>query len=251
MTEKTGTSDSGYAGQQGLTDANSQFNQQHFLVWQILGRVQTIAVVIVKAVRPSAAGAMTAESGVVDIQPLVRQIDGQGKTTPHGIINNIPYFRLQGGANAVVVDPEVGDIGIALMANRDISAVKKSKAEAAPGSYRKFDWADGIYLGGILGKEPTQLVQFLSDGVKLSDKNGNVLQMGESGITVNGVLFSRNRDVTNVHDLGVEGGAAVTGNVTVHGAVTADGDGTFAGTSVHTHRHSGVQTGNGTSGPPV
>ena len=70
--------------------------------------------------------------GRVSIRPLVQQVDGEGNATDHGIINNVPYFRIQGGANAVIMDPEVGDIGMALFADRDISAVKASGQSSPP-----------------------------------------------------------------------------------------------------------------------
>jgi hypothetical protein len=96
------------------------YNAQAFLVQSLLAKQQTAAVVQVKAVR----GGGMAPVGFVDVQPMVAQVDGAGQTTPHGIVHNLPFFRLQGGANAVVIDPQPGDIGLAVFSSRDISAVK-------------------------------------------------------------------------------------------------------------------------------
>jgi hypothetical protein len=39
----------------------------------------------------------------------------------------VPYFRVQGGADAIIIDPKVGDLGIAVFCSRDITGVKRSK----------------------------------------------------------------------------------------------------------------------------
>ena len=46
-------------------------------------------------------------------------------------------------------------------------------------------------------------------------------------------------------------GVTIDGNVTVNGSITATGNVTGEGTSLHTHVHSGVQTGSGDTGPPA
>jgi hypothetical protein len=68
---------------------------------------------------------------------------GKREAVEHGVIYSIPYFRLQGGVNAIIIDPEPGDIGMCGFCSRDISVVKNTKKIANPGSYRKYAWADG------------------------------------------------------------------------------------------------------------
>lgn len=106
--------------------------------------------------------------GFVDVLPLVNQIDGQGKPTPHETIYGIPYLRIQGGASAIILDPVPGDIGICVFASRDISKVKATKAQANPGSWRTFDFSDGMYLGGILNGVPSQYIQFSAAGIGIT-----------------------------------------------------------------------------------
>ncbi len=186
----------GYYGQLGLNDGASQFNVMAAVIATMLGRVRTMVVVKVMAVTNE--GGVSAV-GFVDVMPLVKQVDGVGKATSHGTIFNMPYFRVQGGANAIIIDPKVDDLGIAIIADRDSSSVKENKAESTPGSKRRFDLADGVYIGGILNGVPDQYVQFTDDGIKVADKNGNVLNMTSSGI-------------------------ALTGNLTVTGTITATGE---------------------------
>jgi hypothetical protein len=80
--------------------------------------------------------------------PTVNQTDGQGNMTPHGVIYGIPCPRCQSGANVIINDPNVGDYGILLVADRDISSVKKNAgAQSNPGSYRRHDLADDLMRG--------------------------------------------------------------------------------------------------------
>ena len=133
-----------------------------FMVRAINSRNVTATLVLVKAV--TGGGQAVDVPGTVDIQPMVAQLDGKGNAMPHGTIYNVPYVRAQGGTNAVIIDPVVGDIGLAVFASHDISSVKASKKPANPGSRRRFDWADAIYVGGMLNAAPAQYIRFTSTG---------------------------------------------------------------------------------------
>lgn len=156
--------DRGYVGYANESSDASELNRMSFVIERILARVSTATLVVVKAVtNPGGVGPV----GTVDVQPLVSQLSGDGKATPHGTIYEIPYMRLQGGTNAVIIDPKVGDIGICVFASRDISSVKANKAVANPGSRRRFDMADGLYLGGVLNGTPEQYVRVSGEGIEL------------------------------------------------------------------------------------
>ncbi|SUI50016.1 Uncharacterised protein [Serratia quinivorans] len=96
---------------------------------------------------------------------------------PHNKIYNLPYFRLQGGVNAVVIDPVVGDIGVAIFADRDISVVKETRQAGAPGSKRRNHFSDGLYVGGFLNGTPSQYLWF---------KNGGIVIHSPSKVTIEG-----------------------------------------------------------------
>ena len=68
-----------------------------------------------------------------------------------------------------------------------------------------FDLADGIYIGTLFGKTPTQYVQFADSGINLTDSNNNAIVTSSTGISINGVMFNRSGQV--------QGNLAVTGNV--------------------------------------
>lgn len=203
-----------YAGQQRVTSGNDDINQLDFIVRSILSGQATTTLVEVKAVTNDGG---VSPVGMVDVKPMVAQIDGKGDATPHGVIHNVPYFRLQGGQNAVILDPAVGDIGIAVFASRDISSVKNTKKAGNPGSRRQFDWADALYLGGVLNSAPVRYIQF--------DSDGNVTIKPAAKVTVDGDLHCT-------------------------GTMTADVDVIGNGVSLHDHTHGGVQSGSSDTEPP-
>lgn len=207
-------------GNQKPSDVATEFATLQFLAQQLLSRVQTLT--LVKIVDCTNDGGIV-PAGTVTVQPLVNLMSGDRVAFKHLPLYKLPYLRVQGGANAVIMDPQPGDIGLAGFCSRDISAVKAAKDIANPGSFRQFDMADGIYIGGCLNGVPTQYVVLNDDGVKIVSPTLITLQ---------------------APTVRVVGDLEVSGDATVQGEVTA---GTI---ELTTHTHSGVQAGGGNSGPP-
>lgn len=240
-----------------------EFNNMAFVVQQALGKMQTATLVRIESCT-NAGGLFPV--GYVDVTPLVNQLDGQGNPTPHVTIYNVPYFRLQGGANGIIIDPQKGDVGVAVFASRDISQVKTTKKQGNPGSHRQYNFADGMYLGGMLNGTPTQYVQFNAAGIRIHSPTrvkidapdvlieAHTVEINAStSTTVTTPTFTVNGDaVVNGHTT-MAGGVAQTGGgaATFSGSMAVAGDVTAQGTSVHNHTHSGVQPGGGNSGPPT
>jgi hypothetical protein len=200
-----------------------------FMTRQLLAKMQTVT--LVKVLACTNAGGVTAV-GTVDVQPLVTQLAGDGTATLYAPLFKLPYFRLQGGANALILDPQVGDIGMAGFCSRDISAVKKTKAQANPGSLRKYDFADGLYFGGMLNGTPTQYLAFSAGGITIMTPNA-VTITATGGITLNGMAIDSSANVTG------PGTLLFAGNVS------------GGGKSLDGHVHTGVTSGSSNSGPPV
>jgi hypothetical protein len=196
---------SGYAGYQSPQDTRTDYDAQHFLIEQLINRLATTALVRVVAV--TSAGAV-APVGTVDVVPMVHQVDGVGDPTPHATIFNVPYFRAQGGADAIIIDPKVGDVGIAVFCSRDITGVKRSKAPSNPGSLRKYDWADALYIGGLLNGTPSQYVRFSAEGVsvvstsKVSVTTPTTVEITAPQTTINGNLTVVGTMLNNGHAVG-------------------------------------------------
>ena len=203
-------------------------NNLRFVIQQLLANVQTAT--LVKVVACSNDGGVS-PVGTVDVQILVNQVSGQMVARPHVTMYGLPYLRVQGGANAIIIDPQPGDIGIAVFASRDITNVKSTKTQANPGSFRMHDFADGMYLGGLLNGAPTQYIQFSSSGVSIV--SSGTITLEAPTIVLNGALQQTG------------------GNATMSQSLTVTEDVTAQGTSVHTHIHGGVTAGSADTGAPV
>lgn len=237
----------GYAGQARPAEGGDEYGAQMFLISQALARLSTSTLVRVVAVT-NAGG--VAPVGFVDVQPLVNQLDGAGNAVPHAVLHNLPYFRLQGGTDAIILDPKVGDIGIAVFASRDISAVKASKAQANPGSWRSHDMADGLYVGGLLNGTPVQYVQFTAGGINLVSPTKVTITApqiegnAEEQFAINSPQIVLNGTVQQ--GAGSYGGTSTwQGNMNTLGTLRNNGKDVGS-----THTHPGVQSGPSNTGTP-
>lgn len=234
-----------------------EFNNIAFMVQQALSKMQTATLVSIESC--TNAGALS-PVGFVDVTPLVNQLDGQGNPTPHVTIHNVPYLRLQGGTNGIIMDPQKGDIGVCVFASRDISKIKSTKKQGNPGSFRQYSFSDGMYLGGMLNGTPTQYVQFSAAGIKIHSPVAVVLdapdiQLNAATVEINGTTST----TVTTPTFTVNGATVLNGPISQTGGGAAEfsgsmavtGDVTAQGTSVHNHTHSGVQPGSGDSGPPT
>lgn len=193
------TANQGFVGQRQANSGADDYNSLEFVLRTFTGKMATATLGQVSAVYPGADG----KQGLVDVQLLVNTQDALGNATPHGVVTNLPYLRVQGGARAVKVDPEPGDIGLVVFANRDISSVKSATNVAKlaagsittvnPGSFRRFSYSDGVFVLTALGTTaPTDYVELpAGGGVIIHDRFGNDVTTDASGVTINGVLFPR------------------------------------------------------------
>ena len=214
-------------GMDTTTAAMSDEQAHLFVIEAVLSKLNTVT--LVKVVSCTNSGDLS-PVGFVDVQPMVHQMTGDRKPIKHGVIHNVPYFRIQGGANAVIIDPQKGDIGMCAFASRDISSIKKNKGASPPPSHRTFDWADGLYLGGFLNGTPSQYVQF-SDGIKISSPKK--IELDAPTIKMKGAVEQSG------------------GEVTVETTVSAGEDMKVGGVSLKGHKHNGVQAGSDNTGAPV
>lgn len=168
---------------------------------------------LVEVIGVSATG--VAPVGFVSVRPLVYKVDGDNNNIERGVIHNVPYFRLQGGTNAVIIDPAIGDIGFCGVCSRDISLVKRVRSYAAPNMRRVSDISDAVFFGGWSAKAPTQYVHF---------SGGNIIIKAANQVVIDAP------------------------NLQVNGTINASGVITGAGISLSTHTHGGVQSGSSSTG---
>jgi hypothetical protein len=205
----------------------SQSGQLIALIRSLTGSIHTAALVQVLAVTNNGG---VDPVGYVDVQPLVGQLDGAGRVIDHAPIYNCRYQRVQGGANAVILDPQVGDVGLAVFCERDITGIKKSGAKGPPGSLRKFSMADAVYCLSVVTKKPAQYIQFNDQGITVHSPSAIVINT-PGPVTVNG---SDSMSITS------SGEIAITSPRLTHNGVNIGS----------THVHGGVQSGPSNTSTP-
>lgn len=142
----------------GIDHTQNDASQIAFIARQIINGMATSAPAKVKAVHDGPNG------WTVDVQIMVNQIDGKGEGIPHGTIHGLPVKTLRAGTSEIRIKPRVGDKGVVSFCHSDISVVKKTGDIANPGSRRKFDWSDGVYLGSFHADgEATSVIEIGDD----------------------------------------------------------------------------------------
>ena len=214
----------------------SDVGMLQFMVQSALAGVRTA--IPVKVISVTNTGGLE-PIGTLSVQPLVSAVDGGGVVWEHTQIYNCPYMRIQGGANAVILDPAPGDIGLGIVCDRDITAVQQSLQPSAPGSNRKHDLSDMVYLMTIISNTtPTQYVQFNASGVTVTTPQNFNLNVG-------GNISMQAAGDININGQNINNAATQSISQTASGAFTINASGlTHNGTNVGaTHTHGGVAPG--------
>ena len=128
-------------------------------------------------------------------------------------------FRYHAGVGAVILDPVVGDKGLAIFCQSDSSTVNEgTNTPQQPGSFRRFSMSDGFYLGGFHNAAPTVYIEI--------KQNGEVVIVAPNKLTV------------------------TSPSATFSGTMDISGDCTVGGVSFLSHVHGGVQSGGSTTSVP-
>jgi len=230
-------------------DVASEYATLAFIVQQLTAGMGTATLVRVKACTNN--GGLV-PVGTLDAQLLVDMVAEDGQTFPQGTVFKVPYMRMQGGTDAVILDPVPGDLGVCVFASRDISAIKsdpnaardrKPNPGAPPGSKRMFSLSDALYIGGMLNGTPTQYVQFeRGEGPGINVVSPSRVTVQAPLIELKGRVEQSDGDVTMAQALDVQG------NVHSAGTITGDVDVIADNISGKTHTHNDPQ--GGVVGPP-
>lgn len=221
-------------------NVNCEANISEFIFNTLMARNSFIQLVMVSKVK---------EGPLLDVIPLVSGFSADGSRIDNTPVFNVPVWRLQRGASAVIMDPVEGDIGLMLCCDRDITKVRKEKKESLPASMRVHSKSDGIYLGGVLNSAPTQYVKFSDDGIDIvsplvvSVSGKTVIVNGEETISLNSPVIEVNGQLT-------QGSGSYAGDAVFGGTITATGEITGSGIKLSTHSHGGVERGSSNTDSP-
>ena len=263
--------------------ATSELNALHFLIQSIVkGMVNTAIPVRVDEVNRTGEGG---GAEYLSATPLVEMRSASGEAIPNVTIPKLRWFRLQHGTAAIIIDPKPGDIGLAIFAQQDVSALSGGNTPVQPGSFRCFDMSDGFYVGGFWGKTPTTFIHLEDEGTlhvvapKTIDEETTALTIkcetaklecdtatveASSSVKVDTPTTTVTGDVIIQKTLTVQKTATVVGTITgmggfaisggsgatckVTGSVETTGDVKAGGISLQGHTHRGDS--GGTTGAP-
>ena len=143
-------------------DTSCDANMLGYVFSRLIGNMTFVKIVRVIGVNTS--------DGVVDLEGLLYTVNANGESlNDGGRYFSIPYLRLQRGSSAVVMNPVIGDVGLMVCCDRDITGIKDNKNASVPVSNRLHSAADGVYLTSIacLSETPTQYVEFHDAGIDI------------------------------------------------------------------------------------
>ena len=175
--------------------SNSPYNSISFMIQQAI-REQVNTCIICKVVGVS--------DGYVDVLPLVTQISGKDEAIAPTTLYHLPFMRYHAGIAAVILNPVVGDIGLAVFAGKDCSNVKVGTSEPVPpASFRDNSMANGFYIGGFLNQAPSVFVELTQGGAVNITAPGGVNINGN--VTVSGDVVASGKSLVNHTHMGVHG----------------------------------------------
>ena len=181
--------------------------QDMYIINNLIANIHTMMPVKILSVTVPAD--ILAPIGRCEVLPLVQQIDGSNNVYPLGKIINVPYLRVQGGSNAIVIDPQVGDVGLCGFCERDISIVKRTGELSAPDTRRKYNINSAVYMFTMMSGTPTQYIHFKSSGIDIKS-TGNV-NINGLNILPDGTLITKDGDTVDKHSHGgVQSGGSNT-----------------------------------------
>jgi hypothetical protein len=176
--------------------SNSPYNSLSFMIQQAI-REQVNTCIICKVVGVS--------DGYVDVLPLVTQVSGKDEAIAPTTLYHLPYMRYHAGIAAVILNPVVGDIGLAVFAGKDCSNVKVGTSEPVPpASFRDNSMANGFYIGGFLNQAPSVFVELTQGGAVNIIAPGGVNINGS--VTVSGDVVASGKSLVNHVHTGDSGG---------------------------------------------
>lgn len=187
-------------GMENINTSSSDYNALSFIIQQAI-RQQVNTAIVCKVMRVS--------GNYVDVLPLVTQIDGFGEVVNPTTLFKLPFMRYHGGVCAVKLDPVVGDIGLAIFAQKDCSSVGVGTTEPQkPASFRENTMANGFYVGGFLNQEPSCYIELSQNGsITINAPAGLVIN---NNVTVNGDVVASGISLVNHVHGGVESGGSTT-----------------------------------------
>lgn len=175
------------------------------------------------------------EAQTVDIQPTLKAyVPSSGTYIDRPVIKNVPFWIYRAGDTYITLPIKVGDTGIAIFSQRDMSSWKEVGGSVALPTNRVMDYNDAVYIP-YLGTKATAVKGYNPDHIEIV-KNGKTITVKD------GTLEAPEYDL-------------ICKNITcqaVHATdtIVSDTDCISGSISGKSHTHGGVQGGSSSTGGP-
>lgn len=180
---------------------------------------------------PCIVEAVNVATQTVDIRPqLMSYYREQNISVSRAIIRNVPFWTFRAGDTYISLPIKVGDTGIAIFCQRDISNWKVTGGEVPLQSERVMDYNDAFYIP-FMGTKSSVIPSYNPDYIEIV-KNGKKITVQD------GVL--------NAPEYHIE-----CKSVHATSTVVSDTDCISAGISGKGHVHGGVVSGQSTTSTPL
>jgi hypothetical protein len=200
---------------------------------------------------------LTAQTVVVQpsIQGSVASPDGKTQLVNLPVLVDVPIVWPKAGGFALTFPVAAGDEVLVVFSARCIDSWWQSGGVGAPAEARMHDLSDGFAILAPTS-QPKKLANVSSSNVQLRnyagttlveitpDGKANIVGASEINMTAPNVKVNGTLNVTGA--ITQSGGAVAVG-----GAMTVTGGLDVGGIAFASHKHTGVQTGGGTSGGPT
>lgn len=190
------------------------------------------------------------------IQGSVTGHDGSVRRVNLPVLVDVPLVWPRAGGFALTFPVAAGDEVLVVFASRCIDSWWQSGGIGAPAESRMHDLSDGFAILAPTS-QPKKLANVSANNAQLRNYAGNTLVEitpdGKANVT-GATEINMTAPVINLTggEINLTGKVTQTGGaVSVAGPMTASGGLNVGGIVFGSHKHTGIQTGGGTSGSPV
>jgi hypothetical protein len=191
------------------------------------------------------------------IRPTIAKRFVDGVTIPPPIIENVPVVFPRAGGASLTMPVNIGDTVLALFADRNIENWLNGGGIQEPKARGMHSLNDAIAIAGLIPFVAGSLAENNED-VLLTYQNAKVRlkQSGEVQVQSNVQVLIDAPTIFATGNMTIAGtftaeGNGGTGTSTINGTLNATTDVTSGGISLRAHVHGGVQAGGANTGVPV
>ncbi|OCF96350.1 Gp138 family membrane-puncturing spike protein [Gilliamella sp. wkB308] len=187
----------------------------------------------------------------VQCKPMINRVLANGEEISIPPLVDVPAQFPHAGGFCMTVPIKAGDEGLVVFSSRCIDGWFASGEASKPLDNRMNDLSDGFFIVGC-NSVPNKIPNFYHDGVSMQTDDGQThIRLTEGTIYIKGNIVheGNNQQFGNYDQIGSFNQS--NGNTISSGIITAQDVITNKGISLNTHRHTGVKSGDDTTGEPT